>query len=181
VPVGKDQVQHVEIARDIAQHFNHTFGDTLVLPEYRIQESSAAIPGLDGRKMSKSYGNTIPLFAEPEALRKLVAKFVTDSSSPTEPKDPDKSSLFALYQAFATRDEAEAMRGRFLAGIGWGTVKQELVAVMDRFLAEPRRRYQALLADRAQIDAILASGAERARARAVPVLERVRKAIGVRR
>jgi tryptophanyl-tRNA synthetase len=181
VPVGRDQVQHVEITRDIAQHFNHTFGETLVLPEYRIQESAAAIPGLDGRKMSKSYGNTIPLFADGDALRKLLFKYVTDSSSPTEPKDPNASSLFALYQAFAGAAEVESMRARFAAGIGWGTVKQELFVTMDAFLAEPRQRYRALLADRARLDEILAEGALRARARATPVLERVRQAIGVRR
>ena len=180
VPVGKDQVQHVEIARDIAQHFNHTFGETLVLPNARLQATAAAIPGLDGRKMSKSYGNTIPLFSDRDKLRKLLFKFVTDSSSPAEPKDPATSPLFALYREFASDDQTEAMRQRFAAGIGWGTVKQELFEVMDAFLTEPRQRYTELLHDRRQIDALLAAGAKRARELAHPTMDRVRRAIGAR-
>jgi len=180
VPVGSDQVQHLEIARDIAQHFNHTFGDTLTLPAYQIKEDVAAIPGLDGRKMSKGYGNTIPLFGPPDQLRKLIFRYVTDSSSPADPKDPDKSALFLIYREFASAEQTEAMRARYAAGIGWGEVKDALFQTLDAFLSTPRKRYQELLANRGEIDALLAQGSAKARALAAPTIERVRRAVGVR-
>jgi tryptophanyl-tRNA synthetase len=180
VPVGKDQGQHLEIARDIAQHFNHTFGDTLTLPNVLTEEAVAAIPGLDGRKMSKSYDNTIPIFVPAPQLKKLVMRFVTDSSAPTDPKDPDTSTLFAIYKLVASAEKVEAMRARYRAGVGWGDVKKELFEALDETLREPREKYNALLADRAQIDALLEKGAAEARKIAVPVLQRVRKAIGIR-
>ncbi len=125
VPVGKDQVQHVEIARDIAENFNRTFGEAVKLPQYVIEEETAVIPGLDGRKMSKSYGNTIPLFAEEKALKKLVNKIVTDSTPPEEPKEVKGSSLFTLYKEFAAAAEADSMKEKYKQGIGWGQVKKK--------------------------------------------------------
>lgn len=180
VPVGRDQAQHLEIARDIAERVNHTYGPVLKVPAALIGEDTAMVPGLDGRKMSKSYGNTVPLFAESKDLKKLVFRYVTDSSSPTDPKDPATSSLFAIYKEFASPAEVEAMREQYRAGIGWGKVKEEVVRVLDSYLAEPRRLYGELMADPARLDALLARGAERARAHARPTMERLRAAIGVR-
>jgi tryptophanyl-tRNA synthetase len=180
VPVGKDQVQHIEITRDIAQRFNVLYGPTLVLPEARISAETAVIPGLDGRKMSKSYDNTIPLFLPPEKLRKLIFKFKTDSSPPSEPKDPATSPLFHLYREFATDEETETLRGRYLAGIGWGEAKEAVFDVLNRALEEPRRRYAALMAEPERIDALLADGAAQAREIAGVTMKAVRQAIGAR-
>ena len=179
VPVGQDQVQHIEIARDVAQHFNHTFGETLKLPAPKIEKESAVLPGLDGRKMSKSYGNTVPLFVPTAELKKLVYRVVTDSSSPTEPKDPDKSHLFALYRAFATPAQTADLASRYRTGIGWGKVKEELYQLLEATLREPRARYDELMAHPDRIDAVLAKGAARARALGAKTIQRVRKAIGV--
>lgn len=184
VPVGRDQIQHVEYARDIADRFNLAYGErySLTLPRHVVDESADAntMPGLDGRKMSKSYGNTIPLFAPPAELRKLLRKLKTDSTPLEEPKDPDTSTLYAIYKQFATPDQQADLRARMLAGgIGWGHIKDELFEVIDAHLAGPRERYAELMADRAGLDAILASGAERARERARRVLGDVRRAIGV--
>ena len=181
VPVGKDQIQHVEIARDIAQRMNHVYGEGLLkLPEAQVDENTAIVPGLDGRKMSKSYDNTIPLFAPPKQLRKIVNKIVTDSTPPEAPKDPDTSMIFQLYRLFATPEQTAALRDRYQQGIGWGEAKGALADVLEATLAGPRERYQALIADRAGLDAVLARGAERARAMAKPVLDRVRQAVGIR-
>lgn len=181
VPVGKDQIQHVEIARDIAESFNHQYGETFVLPEYIVDDDTSILPGLDGRKMSKSYHNTIPLFEEPTKLQKLINKIKTDSLPPEAPKDIETSILFTLYKEFASVEETEEMRERYENGIGWGEVKKELFHVMNRFLEEPRKKYNELMANPEQIDAILAKGAEKARARTLPTLEEVRKQLGVSR
>jgi tryptophanyl-tRNA synthetase len=181
VPVGKDQVQHVEIARDIAQYFNNTFGEALVLPGYKIEEATAAIPGLDGRKMSKSYDNTVPLFAPKDKLRKLLMRFVTDSSAPDAPKDPKTSPLFALYAEFASPEQTETMQRRFAEGIMWGHVKQELFEVLDAAIAPKRARYEELMTSRDEVDRLLAAGADRARPIAQATLDRVRRAVGARR
>jgi tryptophanyl-tRNA synthetase len=182
VPVGKDQVQHVEIARDMAQRFNHVYKqDVLVLPQASVDDNVATIPGLDGRKMSKSYDNTIPLFAPTKQLKKVIGRMVTDSSPPEAPKDPATSTIFQLYRLFATPAEIEALRARYEAGIGWGDAKAELYRVLDEHVAPARARYDALMADRAQVDALLADGARRARAIAGPVLARARRAIGIAR
>mgnify|MGYP002776994010 CR=1 FL=1 len=181
VPVGRDQVQHIEMARDFAQRFNHLYGEHFVLPEAAIEAHVATLPGLDGRKMSKSYDNTIPLFAPREQLRKLIAGIVTDSSAPGEPKDADGSHVFQLYQAFATGAETQAMRERFAAGIGWGEAKQALFERIDAEVAPLRERYEALIADPAAIETVLRDGAARLRAaHATPMLRALREAVGLR-
>ncbi|RIW29270.1 tryptophan--tRNA ligase [Bacillus salacetis] len=178
VPVGKDQVQHVEIARDIAENFNRTFGEVLKLPQYVIEEETAVIPGLDGRKMSKSYGNTIPLFTEEKALKKLINKIVTDSTPPEEPKEVKGSSLFTLYKEFAAEDEIESMREKYRKGIGWGQVKKEVFEVINRELREPRRKYYEYLEDTKALDEVLKRGAQEARSIAAVQLRKVKEMIG---
>ena len=178
VPVGRDQIQHVEIARDIAGRFNQTYGKIFTLPEYVVQENSAVLPGLDGRKMSKSYNNTIPLFLEPKKLQKLINSIKTDSLPPEAPKDPATSSIFQIYQCFGTPAQIEAFRKRYQEGIGWGHAKAELFEVVNSFLEKPRAEYQRYMNDRAEIDRLLKQGAERARNQAAPFMDRVRKAFG---
>ena len=180
VPVGRDQVQHIEIARDLAEGFNRTYGETFVLPEAQIQEETAVLPGLDGRKMSKSYNNTIPLFEDPKTLRKLINKIKTDSLPPEAPKDPNGSILFDLYKEFATPEEVNSLRAQYEEGIGWGEVKAELFRVMNRVLEEPRERYHDLLATPEKIDAILLEGAEKARAISRPFLQEIKQKAGFR-
>jgi tryptophanyl-tRNA synthetase len=181
VPVGRDQVQHIEMARDFGQRFNHLYGDLLTLPEAAIEEHVATLPGLDGRKMSKSYDNTIPLFAPREQLKKLIAGIVTDSRAPGAPKDADNSNVFQLYQAFASAEETAAMRQAFADGIGWGDAKQKLFERIDREVAPLREKYNALIAKPADIEAILRDGARRLRAQhATPLLARLREAVGLR-
>jgi tryptophanyl-tRNA synthetase len=188
VPVGRDQVQHLEIARDIAQRFNHLYADSLaqaktafVLPEARIEENVATLPGTDGRKMSKSYNNTIPLWLPAKDLRKAILGIKTDSLAPGEPKDPETSNLFAIYQAFASADETAAMRRAFADGIAWGEAKQKLFERVDAELAPQRARYDALIAKPADIEEQLHAGAAKARERSRPFVERLRHAVGVRK
>jgi tryptophanyl-tRNA synthetase len=184
VPVGRDQVQHLEMARDIAQRFNHLYGageELLVLPEARVDESTAVLPGLDGRKMSKSYDNTIPLWLDAAALRKSILSIVTNSQAPGEPKDPDSSPLFTIYRAFATEAESAAMHSAYRSGIGWGDAKQALLERIDQELAPARSRYESLIAAPEQIEATLQRGAERARDRVRPLLAKLRHAVGLRR
>lgn len=178
VPVGKDQIQHVEIARDLAESFNNNYGETFILPEYQVQEDSAVVPGLDGRKMSKSYHNTIPLFEKPKNLQKLINKIKTDSLPPESPKDPDTSILFTLYKEFATAIEAEEMKNTYFEGIGWGEAKKELFQVMNRYLEEPRNKYYELMASPEKIDKILRIGAEKAREYSLPFLREIKQKIG---
>ncbi|HMG22293.1 MAG TPA: tryptophan--tRNA ligase [Kofleriaceae bacterium] len=180
VPVGEDQKQHIEIARDIAQRVNHTYGAPLfTLPSALIDPGTAVIPGRDGRKMSKSYDNTIPLFAAPGVLRKLVNAIVTDSSPPGAPKDPATSVVFKIFEQFAPREATEQLRRRYLEGISWGDAKAALLEVLEPQLAGPRERYQALIADPGRIDELLAVGRDRARALARPLMERLRGATGI--
>jgi tryptophanyl-tRNA synthetase len=178
VPVGKDQIQHVEIARDIAQNFNKKFGETFILPDFRVDENTAIIPGLDGRKMSKSYNNTIPILEPSGSLLKMIKKINTDSTLPNEPKNPNDSSLFTLYKQFASESETTEMLQRFKNGIGWGEVKNEIHRVMDSFLELPRKKYETLLSQPKQIDQILHHGASKARALAIPLLNKVKQKIG---
>ena len=186
VPVGRDQVQHIEMARDFGQRFNHLYGEPsgrqyFTLPEAAIEQHVATLPGLDGRKMSKSYDNTIPLFAPRAELKRLIFSIVTDSRMPGEPKDADASNVFQLYQAFASPAETEAMRQAFADGIGWGDAKQALFDRIDAEVAPLRERYEALIADPAAIEAILRDGAARLRqAHAIPTLKALREAVGLR-
>ena len=180
VPVGSDQRQHVEMARDMAEAFNRCYGDVLTLPEPLIDPGVATIVGLDGRKMSKSYGNVVPILASPEDQRKLVMRIVTDSRRPEEPKDPDTDNLFRIYEHFAAPERVEAMRRRYLeGGVGYAEVKEELAGLLRDTFEAPRRRFTELMDDRARIDAVLAEGARKARATARGVLTRVRKAVGL--
>jgi tryptophanyl-tRNA synthetase len=180
VPVGRDQIQHLEMARDIALRFNHHFGDLLVPPEAVVDENTAVLTGLDGRKMSKSYNNTIPLFLPEKKLRKLIMKIKTDTSPPEAPKDPDTSSLFAIYRAFADSEAAAAMRRRYAEGISWGEMKQILFETVNAVLEEPRRRYEKLIAEPDYIESVLQQGARRAREYSVPFLADIRHAVGIR-
>ncbi|EKQ59649.1 tryptophanyl-tRNA synthetase [Xanthomonas citri pv. malvacearum str. GSPB2388] len=182
VPVGRDQIQHIEMARDFAQRFNHVYGrDFFTLPEAVIDEQVSTLPGLDGRKMSKSYGNTIPLFAPREELRKLVFSILTDSRAPGQAKDTQGSALFQLYQAFATPQESAAFAQAFADGIGWGDAKQQVFERIDQELAPLRTRYEGLIAEPAKIEAILRAGGARLRARyATPLLAELRDAVGLR-
>jgi len=180
VPVGRDQVQHIEMARDMAQSFNHLYGAHFTLPQAQVDESVATLPGLDGRKMSKSYDNAIPLFAPPDQLRRLIAGIVTDSRTPGEPKDTEGSALFQVYQAFATPEETQALRAAYAAGIAWGEAKQLLFERIDREVAPMRSRYQELIAHPLEVERILQTGAAKARERARPFMDRLRHAVGLR-
>jgi tryptophanyl-tRNA synthetase len=179
VPVGEDQAQHLEIARDIAQKFNRTYGEILKVPQVVVQKQGKVLPGLDGRKMSKSYGNHIPLFEEPAKLKKLIAKIKTDSLPPDAPKSTEGSILFELYSTFATPEQTEAMREKFHKGIGWGYVKEDLFQLLDEMLKGPRAHYQELMKDKSVIDKLLREGAAKARPQAQALLKKIRTAIGV--
>src|SRR5690606_25296600 len=181
VPVGRDQVQHIEMARDFAQRFNHLYGAHFTLPEAAIKEQVATLPGLDGRKMSKSYDNTIPLFAPRAELKKLVFSIVTDSREPGEPKPVEGSALFEIYQAFASAEETDALRQAYAEGIAWGDAKQRLFERIDSEVAPLRERYDALIAHPERIEEQLREGARRLRERhATPFLARLRDAVGLR-
>ncbi len=180
VPVGRDQIQHIEMARDMAHSFNHRYGEHFVPPEAEIEESVATLPGLDGRKMSKSYDNTIPLFAPRAQLQKLIAGIVTDSRGPGEPKEVEGSALFQIYQAFATPAETDNLRQAYAAGIGWGDAKQRLFERIDEEIAPMREAYLALMADPAKIEHTLLAGAVKARHLATPFMGRLRQAVGLR-
>jgi tryptophanyl-tRNA synthetase len=180
IPVGRDQVQHIEMARDMASSFNHLYGEHFVLPEAVIDESVALLPGLDGRKMSKSYDNVIPLFAPPEQMRKQIAGIVTDSRAPGQAKETEGSALFQIYQAFASTGETEALRKAYAQGIGWGDAKQMLFERIDSEIAPMRERYQFLVANPAEVERILQDGAAKARARSKPFMDRLRHAVGLR-
>ncbi|MDQ0042679.1 tryptophan--tRNA ligase [Variovorax boronicumulans] len=180
VPVGRDQVQHIEMARDMAQRFNHQYGEHFTLPEAEIDDAVATLPGLDGRKMSKSYGNTIPLFASRAYLQKQIASIVTDSRAPGEPKETEGSALFQIYQAFADAEETEMLRKAYADGIGWGDAKQLLFERIEVEVAPLRKRYEALMSDPAEIERILLIGAEKASALSQPFMTRLRHAVGLR-
>jgi tryptophanyl-tRNA synthetase len=180
VPVGRDQIQHIEMARDMAHSFNHRYGEHFVPPEAEIEEDVATLPGLDGRKMSKSYDNTIPLFAPREQLKKLIASIVTDSRLPGETKSTEGSALFQIYQAFATPEETAALCQAYVEGIAWGDAKHLVFERIDREIAPMRETYQALLNDPAKIETILLAGAVKARQIATPFMGRLRQAVGLR-
>nr|MBQ0091202.1 tryptophan--tRNA ligase [Candidatus Enterousia merdequi] len=176
VPVGKDQKQHVEFARDIAGYFNNTYGETFKLPEPVISESGGVLPGLDGRKMSKSYDNTIPLFAPESELKKKIMRIITDSKTPEESKDPDTSTIFQIYTHFANDKEIADFRKMFVdGGMGYGTAKNILFEKINSVLKEPREKYDYLMQHTNEIDAVLNDGANRARRVAEKVIEKVKK------
>jgi tryptophanyl-tRNA synthetase len=180
VPVGRDQIQHIEMARDMASSFNHLYGEHFVLPEAVIEASVALLPGLDGRKMSKSYDNTIPLFAPAAQMRKQIAAIVTDSQAPGEPKATEGSTLFQIYQAFANASETAAMARAYAEGIGWGDAKHMLFERIDREIAPMREHYQSLIDNPAHMDKILLAGADKARQLATPLMRELRHAVGLR-
>jgi tryptophanyl-tRNA synthetase len=180
VPVGRDQIQHIEMARDMASSFNHRYGEHFVLPEAAIEETVATLPGLDGRKMSKSYDNTIPLFAPREQLKKLIGSIKTDSRAPGESKDTEGSALFQIYQAFAQPHETAQLREDFAAGISWADAKQRLFERIDAEIAPMRATYEHLMANPAELEALLLQGATKARAIATPFTAKLRHAVGLR-
>lgn len=180
VPVGKDQIQHVEMARDIAARFNHHYGEHFTLPEAVVDDNVAVLQGLDGRKMSKSYGNTIPLFLPEKQLKKHINKIVTNLLEPGEPKDPDTSTVFQVWQAFASPDQTAEMRQAFHDGIAWGEAKKQLFELINGQVGEARERYEQLLQSPDYIEDVLQAGAAKARAISVPFLARLREAVGIR-
>ncbi len=181
VPVGKDQIQHIEMARDIAGRFNHIYGEHFALPEAVVGENSATLLGSDGRKMSKSYNNTIPLFEPEKKFRKLINKIKTNSLEPGEPKDPETCTLFSIYQAFATPAEVDEIRQRYAEGIGWGEMKKVLFEHINDHIAPARERYEALLQSPEHIEEQLQEGAKKARAISVPFIQELREAVGISR
>jgi tryptophanyl-tRNA synthetase len=181
VPVGEDQVQHIEVCRDLAGGFNHQFGEVFVLPRAKVLDTSAKVPGTDGEKMSKSYNNTIEIFQEPKPMRKQVMRITTDSRPMEEPKEPETDHLYQLYSLFASDADREAMAAMYRrGGFGYGDVKKALAEAADNFFAEPRARRAELAAKPDRVREILADGAARARKKAGEVLLRAQKACGVK-
>lgn len=181
VPVGRDQVQHIEMARDIAGRFNHIYGEHFTLPEAVLDEKGATLLGLDGRKMSKSYDNTIPLFESEKKLRKLINKIKTNSLEPGVPKQTEGCTLFSIYESFATAEQLEQIRRRYAEGIGWGEMKQVLFEHINEQIAPARERYDALMEKPDHIEEQLQEGAKKARAISMPFLAELRKAVGINR
>lgn len=181
VPVGRDQQQHVEMTRDIAQRFNHRYGNIFTIPEAAISDSTAVLAGLDGRKMSKSYNNIIPLFADEKSLRKLIMKIKTNSLEPGEPKDTAGSTLYDIYRAFATEDEVRNIEKKYAEGIAWGEMKEVLFEYINEHIKPARDEYQRLIDDPAIVEKELLKGAEKAREISVPYLDEIRYAVGIRK
>ena len=180
IPVGLDQIQHIEMARDIAQRFNHHYGKHFVLPEAQVDDDVAVLQGLDGRKMSKSYGNTIPLFMSEKKLRKHINKIKTNLLEPGQPKNPDESTVFQIWQAFASAEQSSEMRTAFADGIAWGEAKQQLFELINGHLAEPRERYIELIENPVEVEDVLRAGAEKARVYSAELISVVRKAVGLK-
>jgi tryptophanyl-tRNA synthetase len=181
VPVGKDQKQHLEVARDIGIRFNHIFGETFVIPEPAIEESVATVPGIDGQKMSKSYNNTIPIFAEGKQLKKQVMAIQTDSTPVEEPKDPDACNLYNIFKLFAPVDRLAEVRKLYVeGGAAYGYIKQELVEIIADYFKEAREKRAELLQDKESLKKILAQGAQKAREKAAPTLDLVRQRVGLK-
>ena len=178
VPVGQDQVQHLEMTRDIAQRFNHKNGDIFVIPEAILDKNASVLPGLDGRKMSKSYNNFIPLFSSSDDLRRHVMKIKTDSLEPGFPK-PTDCNLFEIFKAFASDDESANFKQKLEEGISWGDAKEELFQLLDSHLSEPRKEYEKLIQDPANLNQELLSGAKRARELSVPFMSEIRSSLGI--
>ncbi len=181
IPVGRDQIQHVEMARDIAQRFNHHYGETFVLPEAAVEDQVAVLQGLDGRKMSKSYHNTIPLFDTEKKLKKSINKIKTNLLEPGEPKDPDESTVFQVWQAFASEAKTTEMRNAFAEGIAWGEAKKQLFELVNMELAEAREKYNEWMAAPDRLEEVLQYGAEKARAIAGEKISAVKSRVGLAR
>jgi len=181
VPVGKDQVQHIEMARDIASRFNHIYGEHFTLPEAVVDKNSATILGLDGRKMSKSYNNTIPLFETEKKFRKLINKIKTNSLEPGQPKEAENCILFGLYKAFASDTEVSEISKQYADGIAWGEMKKILFEKINLEISEVREHYQALIASPKHIEEELQKGAEKARAISQPFMQEIRESMGISR
>jgi len=179
IPVGRDQVQHVEMARDIAQRFNHNFAEVFTLPEAVVDDNVAVLQGLDGRKMSKSYNNTIPLFQSEKQLRKSINKIKTNLLEPGEPKNPDDSTVFQVWSAFASEQETARMRREFDNGIAWGEAKKQLFELVNSEIAPARQRYEELMSDPGHIESVLQAGAQRAREHSSALMQKVRAAVGI--
>ena len=180
IPVGRDQIQHIEMARDIAQRFNYHYGEHFVQPEAQLDDDVAVLQGLDGRKMSKSYGNTIPLFLSEKKLRKHINKIKTNLLEPGQPKNPDESTVFQIWQAFASAEQSSEMRTAFADGIAWGEAKQQLFELINGHLAEPRERYIELIENPVEVEDVLRAGAEKARVYSAELISVVRKAVGLK-
>lgn len=180
IPVGRDQIQHVEMARDIAQRFNHHYGEHFVLPAAQVDEDAAILQGLDGRKMSKSYGNTIPLFLSEKKLKKHINKINTNLLEPGEPKDADSSAVFQIWKAFATAEQTTAMRAEFENGIAWGEAKKQLFELINDQIKQPREKYLQLLENPGQVETVLQQGAVKARAQSAALMAKARSAVGIR-
>lgn len=179
VPVGSDQLQHLEIARDLAGKFNHTFKTSLMVPPEPLKEEQTSLPGIDGRKMSKSYNNHIPLFCSSEELKKKIMKIKTDSLPPTAPKDPQASIVFQIYKEFATAQQTQDLENKLKKGCGWGEVKLELFELLEKKFQTQKDTYQTLLSNKKKLDQILHDGAVKARLKAKEVMQKVRKTTGV--
>jgi tryptophanyl-tRNA synthetase len=181
VPVGQDQQQHIEITRDIAKSFNSQYGDILVVPDGVIQKDVGVIPGIDGRKMSKSYDNTIPIFSTSKQLRKRVMQIVTDSRPVDEPKDPGQDNVYNIYKYFASPEQDAAMQAKYArGGFGYGEVKQELFELLDSHFSGPREKYTAYMADLPYLEKVLMDGARKARYAGAKIMKKARRAVGVR-
>lgn len=180
VPVGRDQIQHVEMARDIAQRFNHHYGDIFTLPEAVTDDNVAVLQGLDGRKMSKSYGNTVALFGTPKQLQKSINKIKTNLQEPGDPKDTDDSTVFQIWCAFASDAERDLMRAAFADGIAWGEAKKQLFERVNDELAPARASYERLMAAPSEVEEILQQGADRLRPKSQALIQQVRRAVGLR-
>lgn len=180
VPVGKDQIQHLEMARDIGQRFNHRYGNIFTLPEAVVDDSAAVLPGVDGRKMSKSYDNTIGLWLNEKKLRKAIMRIVTNSKEPGEPKDIDESSLYPIYAPFVSVEERQTFARDLKEGLAWGQAKQRVFETINEVLAPARQRYADLIEHPAEVEAALGRGAVKARDEAAPLMDAVRRAVGIR-
>jgi len=180
IPVGRDQIQHVEMARDIAQRFNHHYGDHFVLPSAQVDDDASVLQGLDGRKMSKSYGNTIPLFLSEKQLKKHINKIKTNLLEPGESKDPSDSTVFQIWQAFASPDQTATMREAFAEGIAWGEAKKQLFELINGQLEEPREKYLELIANPSRVESVLQQGAEKARQHSQDLMSVLRNSVGIR-
>ena len=180
VPVGQDQKQHVEMTRDIALRFNHHYGEVFTIPDVSIEENSGTLPGIDGKKMSKSYKNVIPIFLNTDDLRKRIMKIKTDSKEPGEPKDIDESSIFNIYRAFATKKQSEELANKYKEGLAWGEAKELLFELLEEKIGPLRQNYEMFIEDRKGLERILHSGAEKALDVSTPIINEVRHAVGIR-